>query len=633
MLTHPKKFDAVVIGGGHAGSEAASAMARMGLKTLLLTMNIDTIGHMSCNPAIGGIAKGHLAREIDALGGVMGKIADASAIQYKRLNTSKGPAVRSSRAQCDMLLYRVEMQKELMNTPNLTIKQGRVEDIKLVEKNGQMQVAGVISSLNVLYECERVVITTGTFLRGLCHVGGDNFKAGRAGDSASYGLAETLQNLKLDMGRLKTGTTPRLDGRTIDWAGLEEQKGDARPRRFSFYHRPKMLEQVSCFITYTNPDTHEVIRQNVDRSPMFTGQIEGIGARYCPSIEDKVVRFADKTQHQVFLEPQGLETHEVYPNGISTSLPLDVQMAILRTIPGLEGAEIMRPGYAVEYDCVNPVQLDPTLELRGVQGLFLAGQINGTSGYEEAAAQGLMAGINVALQHFGEEPFLLGRDEAYIGVMIDDLVTHGVDEPYRMFTSRAEYRLLLREDNADWRLSDYARKFGLLSDPHWEKFQRKKRLVNETREALSKARVSPTPEHDELLQQLGVGGVGNGVSLEDLLRRPENKLADLFAVAERFAPALQLEDLGEEVIEAIEIQVQYQGYIGRQLKQVERQRELESARIPQQIEYAEVGGLSNEAVSRLNQVRPVTVGQAARVMGITPAAISAILIHLKKIAA
>lgn len=621
-MKHPTPWDAIVVGGGHAGCEAAHAMARMGCRTLLLTMNVDTIGNMSCNPAIGGMAKGHLVKEIDALGGIMGGIADAAAIHYKRLNTRKGPAVWSSRTQSDMRVYRREMQLALMNLDGLHIKQGSVE--RLVIEDGR--VAGVVDQLGVEYRARAVVLTTGTFLRGLCHVGLKNFRGGRAGDKASYGLADQLAELQLETGRLKTGTTPRLDARTIDWSVCEPQPGDANPRRLSFYRTPELLPQVECFVTYTNERTHEIIRAGLDRSPMFNGAIEGIGPRYCPSIEDKIHRFADKDRHHIFLEPEGLHTNEIYPNGISTSLPLDVQIALVRSIPGLENAEIVRPGYAVEYDFVNPIQLDPTLELRALPGLYLAGQINGTSGYEEAAAQGLMAGINAARALQDDAPVVLGRDEAYIGVLIDDLTTKGTREPYRMFTSRAEYRLLLREDNADRRLSELGHSLGLLSAGDFARYEAKRDAIDRALTVLRDTSVGPNATNREAVEAAGLGTLDKKVQASALLKRPG---ATLDAVA-RVLPDAGLNDLGEDVAEAVRVEVLYEGYIERQRDQAVVVQQRDRVPIPSDLDFSQVPGLSNEVREKLVDVQPTSLGQASRIQGVTPAAITNLWMWLRR---
>lgn len=626
MYSYPKEWDVLVIGGGHAGCEAAHAAATMGCATLLLTMNIDTIGHMSCNPAIGGMAKGHLVKEIDALGGIMGRIADRAAIHHKRLNTSKGPAVRSLRQQSDMAVYRQEMQKFLFDLENLDIKQGSVERLLLDEDDVENPIRGVVDQFGTAYRAKKVVITTGTFLRGLCHVGLKNFEAGRAGDRASVGLAEQLASLRLEMGRLKTGTTPRIDGRTIDWSVCEPQPGDVNPDRFSFYYDEPMLPQVPCFITYTNEDTHEIIRGGFDRSPMFTGVIEGVGPRYCPSIEDKVNRFADKDRHNIFLEPQGLTTHEVYPNGISTSLPFDVQLDMVRTIPGLEKAEIMRAGYAVEYDFINPIQLTPWLELRAMPGLFLAGQINGTSGYEEAASQGLIAGINAALAVRGDAPFVLGRDEAYIGVLIDDLTTLGTREPYRMFTSRAEYRLLLREDNADRRLSKRGYDIGLLPEFAFEMLQKKEAAINALIDELHRIVVTPTAANIDILAAAGLSNFSKHASLATLLKRPESS----FETVRALVPEELLANATPAVIDAVEIEIRYEDYIRRQKEEALELHKTDRVNIPPRFDFDEVPGLSAEVREKLKAVQPSTLSQAARISGVTPAAVTNLWLWIRR---
>ncbi len=613
-------FDIIVIGAGHAGCEAALAAARLGFETCLFTLNLDTIAQMSCNPAIGGLAKGHLVREIDALGGEMAKVTDRSGIQFRMLNLSKGPAVWALRAQADRVLYRITMRQSLEDQKNLAIKQASVE--KILADSGRVK--GVVTSLGVLYGARAVIVTTGTFLKGLIHIGLEHFQAGRAGEFPSVGLSDSLRELGLELGRLKTGTPPRIDARTIDFSKTVPQWGDDPPLPFSYSTEKITTPQLPCYMTYTNAQTKEAILGNLDRSPLYGGVIKGIGPRYCPSIEDKVVRFPDKERHQVFLEPEGVKTAEYYANGISTSLPYDVQVKFVRTIAGLEQAEIMRPAYAIEYDFVFPTQIRYSLEVKGIDGLYLAGQINGTSGYEEAAAQGLMAGINASLSLRGLPPVVLGRHEAYIGVLIDDLVTKGTSEPYRMFTSRAEYRLLLRQDNADFRLMDRGHGIGLVPDELYSRFIEKRRMLDREMDRLKKVRIKPSEEVNAALAALGTVPLQEDASLEKLLKRPEVT----YDFIRRTCPS---EDMVTPEVEILaQINTKYEGYIRKQLETVERLKKVEGKGIPPDLDYSSIPGLSREVMEKLKKVQPENVGQAARIPGITPAAISIILVAIER---
>lgn len=621
-MQYHEQFDVIVVGGGHAGTEAATAAARMGLNTLLLTHNIDTLGHMSCNPAIGGIGKGHLVKEVDALGGIMARATDLGGIQFRTLNSSKGPAVRATRAQADRLLYKAVVRQMLENYPNLKIFQQACDDLIM---DGD-RVAGVVTQSGIRISGKTVVLTVGTFLNGLIHIGMENYKGGRAGDPPSIALAQRLREMPLRIDRLKTGTPPRIDARSVDLSVMQAQYGDDPRPVFSFIgNASQHPRQVPCYVTHTNERTHDVIRNNLDRSPMYAGVIEGIGPRYCPSIEDKITRFADKTAHQIFVEPEGLTTHELYPNGISTSLPFDVQVQIVRSIRGFENAHITRPGYAIEYDFFDPRDLKANMESKCIGNLFFAGQINGTTGYEEAAAQGLMAGLNAGLRAQDKDPWHPRRDQAYMGVMMDDLSTLGTREPYRMFTSRAEYRLLLREDNADLRLTAIGRELGLVDDERWGKFNAKVEQVELEQQRMRSTWIHPQHPSLEAVNALVNAPLTREQSLEELLRRPEVTYDALMAI-EGVGPALSDRAAADQV----EIQIKYAGYIERQHDEVEKQLRNENTLLPLDMNYRDVNGLSNEVIAKLSDARPQTIGQASRISGITPAAISILLVHLKK---